>query len=357
MTMATHFSAERISATLARARAFWRGEWSGPLVSIYHQPTYRQEPDAERMVAGAVDCIRRDGAGGEPDILPTFWPDFGTVSTAAMWGGKRIPATDGGSPHIEPVGASVTELLALTPCVYEESDFQRGAALYRQVCDRLGTGEVWTRTPDFQGPMNTLALLMDQTDLMCALYDEPEAVKVMLARITDTLIATVRRYIDDVGVDRMIGNSWPFVILPADMGICITQDYMPLLGPEVYLDFEVPELRRIAEAFGGLCIHCCGTYGRHLRTLRDPALKVLGLEMFVPPTPPARVHEVFGPDIVYIPNLGPGAETQYKDWFDFVPHLASSRYPDVRWWIATCHEWVDAARLHAAVAAAWGPAA
>lgn len=72
--MATGFSAERIAATLTHARPFWRGEWSGPLVSIYHQPTYRQEPNAE-------------------------------------------------------------------------SDFRRGASLYRQVCERLGTADVWTRTP------------------------------------------------------------------------------------------------------------------------------------------------------------------------------------------------------------------
>ena len=61
----------------------------------------------------------------------------------------------------------------------------------------------------------------------------------------------------------------PYVSLPAELGVCLTQDYMPLLGPEIYRVFELPRLKRIAEAFGGVYIHCCGEYARHLPALRD----------------------------------------------------------------------------------------
>jgi hypothetical protein len=343
--MGTGFTAGRIEETLARARAFWRGERRGGLVSVYTAPDYRQNPDPEAMVARACECIRADGASAEENILPCFWPDFGTVTTAAQWGGRIIPPAPGQCIHIEPAARRAEDLAALQPCAYEASDFHRAALLYRRVCERLGTDEVFVRLPDYQGPLNTLALVLDQEELMCSFYDKPDLIHAMLGRVTDVLIESVRRFAADVGPHRLIGGIWPFVILPADMGVVMTEDYLPLISPEAYREFGLPCAKRIADAFGGLWIHCCGRYAPHLPTLRAGGFRIWGLEAAYPQTPVWDVHAVFGEDIAYLVGVSPDGTQEFPTVVEYARAIAERPCARARFWFCTCHGWCDAAAL------------
>ena len=348
------FAGDRIARARERFRAFWLGEDPRAVVSIYEPPAYRQEPDADRMVAGAVAAIEADLAGGEEEILPCFWPDFGTISTAKMWGGKVMPPRDAGCIHIEPAARSVAELEGLSPCAFEESDFQRAIDLYRRVCDRLGTGDVFVRTPDFQGPMNTLALVLDQTELLCGLAEAPDAIHAMLDRVTDVLVASVRRFCDEVGPEKVVGNIWPYVCLPATMGVCLTQDYMPLLGPGHYAEFELPRLRRIAEAFGGVFIHCCGTYRQHLANLRRGNFRIWGLEFAYPQMTPMDAYAVFGDEIAYLVGVSPDGEARFPTIVDYARYLATTECARARFWFAACRGVVDVEELRRVVTSGFG---
>lgn len=341
----TGFSEERIEQTLAKARAFWAGESSEPMVSIYHQPDYRQEPDDETLVAKAVACIQQDGAGGWPEILPTLWADFGTVSTAAMWGGTIIPPQGERCIHIEPVANDLETLADVALRPYEETDFARAERLFEQVCQRLGTDRVFVRTPDFQGPMNTLALLVEQEELICGLIEEPELAHQTLGQVTDVLIERYDRFYRTIGHDRLVGNIWPYLILPGDLGVAITQDYMPLLSPDLYETFEVPQLKRIADHFGGVFIHCCGTYRQHLPVLARAELNLLGLECFHPQMTPSELWEVFGDDIAYLVNVSADGAEEFPSIIDFARHLATQPCANARFWFASCHEWADGREL------------
>jgi hypothetical protein len=345
----TNFSPDRIEETLARMRAFLAGDERGPLLSLYHEPTYRQEADEETMLAEAAAVIRKDGASPEPDILPVFAPDFGTVSTAAVYGGRRIRPRDGGNVHIEPAADSVAALAALTPAPFEETDYGRAVALYRRLCERLETAAVYLRTPDFQGPMNTLALLVDQTELLCALYEEPAAVHAALDRVTDMLIAYTRRFRDEVGAEKVVGNIWPYVCLPDGKGVALTQDMLPLLSPDLYATFELPRLARIAAAFGGVYIHCCGRYGGHLPALAAAEMEILGLEVHHPETTAAEICEHFGDRVAITPYVAPSGATEFPDLPAFVRSLGAATCRAGRYWFCACHEWGDTAALKRAV--------
>jgi hypothetical protein len=353
-TTGTGFGKDRIDRALRRFRAFLNGESREPILSVYHNPVYRQEADPETMVAKACEVIRADGASGEPDILPTFIPDFGTISTAALYGGRRIPARHGGNIHIEPIARRLQDLERITPCPFEESDYQRAIDLYRKVCERLGTDNVFVRTPDFQGPMNTLGLLMDQTALICGLYDDPDMLRSVLSRITDTLIAYNQRFLDAVGADKVVGNIWPYTVLPGGMGIALTQDFMPLLNTELYAQFELPLLKRIADHFGGVWIHCCGVFAHHLRTLRDGGFKIWGIELHYPETPPKDVFEVFGHDIAYLPYVTPRGQREFPTLAAFYRSLSGQDLTEGRFWICACHEWCDVSELRRAVQETFG---
>jgi hypothetical protein len=332
------FSKDRIARTLRRARDFWHGVERGPMFSLLAAPGYRQEPDPDRMVEQACEVIRRDAASGAEDVLPTFFPDFGTVSTSALYGGRRIPGRDGGGVHIEPVVRNLRDLEKLAPCAFEQSDYQLAIDLYRRVCERLESDQVFIRTPDFQGPMNTLGLLMDQTDLLCALYEEPDLVHRALERITETLIAFNDRFRREVGPDKVVGNIWPYTIQPEGCGVAITQDFMPLLGPDLYARFELPLLKRIADHFGGVFIHCCGKYASHLQNLRSGGFKIWGLEMHWPETKIDEIHAVFGDEIAYVPYVAPTGAKEHPALDSFVRSLKGRPCARARFWFSVTDE-------------------
>lgn len=337
------------ATTLARAAAYWRGERTGPELSVVAEPTYRQmldcqQPNLAAVADAAAVVCRADAANGEPLVLPCVYSDFGTISTARLYGGKVLPPRDGGKIHIEPVAHCVEQLASLRAAPFEESDFQLALDLWRAVCARLDTDQVWLRTPDFQGPMNTLALVLDQQELLAALYDEPAAIHAALASITTTLIDYHQRLRRAVGPDRVLGSIWPYTILPAALGASLTQDMMPLLSPDLYRDFEIPCLQRIAAAFGGLQIHCCGTYTQHLPALRDSGLPILGLEFHHPFTKFADIHRIFGDRIVYVPYLF-GECKDYPDTPAFAADLLRQGTSRTRFWFATAQGWGDTAAL------------
>lgn len=343
------FSQERIDRTLRKFEDFWHGRSNEPMVSIYNQPVYRQVIDPDTMVAQAVECIRKDAAGGEEEILPCFWPDFGTISTAQIWGGKVIPPPQDGYIHIEPIAYTPGDLKNLRPLLFEKTDFQRAIDLYRCVQKQYGTGPLFVRTPDLQGPMNTLSLIMDQTELMCAVYDAPEVIHAALDHITDILIEYLSRYIRIIGPGMVIGNSWPFISLPASLGISITQDYMPLLGPEIYAEFELPRLKRIADTFGGVWIHCCGVYKQHLQTLRHGNFKIWGLELAYPQMKVQEVYDIFGNDIAYLVGISPDGEAEFPNIIDYARYLSTQPCARGRFWFASCQEWTDGKELRKVV--------
>lgn len=342
------------SKALAACAAFWRGEQTGPLVTVVAEPSYRQlfdhaNPNLESVADAAVAAIQADAASGEAYVVPTLYADFGTISTAKLYGGTVIPPPENGNVHIEPVVRNPDDLASLQACPFEASDFQLAIDLYHLVCDRLGEDKLYLRTPDFQGPMNTLALVMDQQELLMGMYTEPDAIHAALDSITSTLIAYHLRLRRELGGGQIIGGIWPYTFLPEDMGAAITQDMMPLLGPDLYRDFELPCLRRIADALGGLQIHCCGRYAQHLRNLKESGIPILGLEFHHPFTAFTEIHHVFGDDIVYIPFLF-GECQDYADHDAFAADLLRQGTAETRFWFARTSDAGNVATLRDTIA-------
>ncbi len=341
-------SKETSSDLLSGFGEYWCGERQGPLVSIVTEPKYRQifdhfKPNLEQVADAAAAGIRADLESGV-NVLPTLYCDFGTISTAKLYGGRILPPPEEGCVHIEPVAQTTADLEALTPCAFEDSDFQLALDLYGLVCDRLDTNDVYLRTPDFQGPLNTLALVMDQQELLMAMYTDPTPIHTALDRITTTLIDYHQRLRRELGGGKVIGSIWPYTFLPEDLGASITQDMLPLLSADSYREFELPCLQRIAQAFNGVQIHCCGKYAQHLPALRASGMAIRSLEFHHPFTPFQEIHAVFGDDIVYIPYLFSECD-DYQDYLAFAKDLLAQGTGTTRFWFAQAAEWTDGAAL------------
>ncbi len=307
-------------------REYWSTYKPRAVLTVVPERTYAQKPP-ERMLAEAEEVLARWEASGA-NLPPAFFADFGTISMPASWGGT-VRIGDQGNPYIAPAAESIDEALELRPCVCPHAE--PAVEIYHELRRRTGIESLGFKTPDFQGVLNTAAMVCRQEQLLVAMYEQPDKVHRFLDAVCDHLISTVRTLRDRAG--RLDGNIWPYVWVPDDVGVCLTEDLMPLLSPEMYRDFGLPYLGRMAEEFGGVFIHCCGRWGRHAANLAESGINILGAEFHHPFTTAAELCEHL-PGVVLTPYLADFAGHDYENYAEFVLDVIETSRPTNPVWIA-----------------------
>ena len=266
--------------------------------------------------------------------LPTFFADFGTISTAKYWGGKPRFDSTGDNIFVDPVADSVKEALAIAPLPIDHPDMDatRAIQLYRAACEKLNTQSLWLRMPDFQGPLNTSAMVGDQEEFLVEMYTNPYGVHEFLARVTDLLVQYAR-YFHENTQKKVCGFIWPYTFFPCDLGISLTEDMMPLLSPELYQQFGIPCIEKLSREFGGLHIHCCGDWGRHAPVLKQCKANIVAMEFHYPFTKMSEI-ECLAPDTVLIPYISLDKQDDYASVTDYYEFLLASTDNTHRFWFA-----------------------
>lgn len=317
-------------------REFWNGR--GRVMATLFAP----EPDC-RQIFDVDECVERNLGNLEAQIelsglrLPIVMVDFGTISTAKYWGGDVIYPKDAAERvFIEPAATTIDEALALEPRAVDdpEMDGAKAARIFASVSEAAGSDDLWLRTPDMQGVLNTAGLVMDQEELFMAMYEEPDKVHRFLGRVADHLVDLLD-YLKRSTDGRICGNIWPYTYLPADMGVSFTEDLMPLLSADNYKKFGIPHVERFSREFGGVHIHCCGKWGHHAENLKRSAARIRAVEFHHPFTtaeelapladeavliPYAsfdRPETTFGSLVEYYDHLLDSTPTRYRYWFPF----------------------------------------
>jgi hypothetical protein len=322
---------------LEKVRNFWRGE-GRYLVSLSPSfESYRQTFNDEVMLEKAPRNLSYQA--GLPGIqLPSFYADFGTISTAKYWGGGFHFDSTGGNIFIDPVAQTLDEALKLNPRRVDdpEMDGGRGLRLYKQLCQSLQTDALWLRSPDMQGTLNTAGLVLNQEQLMVDLYAEKAKVHAFLEKVSDFLIEYAL-YLRTQSGGKVCGNIWPDTFIPDACGVSFTEDLMPLLSAKMYREFGIPYLRKFQTALGRLLIHCCGDWGRHARNLSEAALDLLAMEFHYPLT---RIEELepLAEQAVFIPYILLFRQEQFESAAAYYRHLIENTPDKFRFWFACTEE-------------------
>lgn len=328
------FPLELLAARRAQVSAFWAGEIRALASCTSSHRSYRQLGEVAAMAA----CIR-ENLSHQATLpgcnLPCIHADFGTVSTARHWGG-RIRLGAEGKPHIEPVAEDPEAILALTPrpVAAPDQDAARGLALLDAARAQLDdhAGELWLRSPDMQGTLNTAALICEQTSFMLAMHDRPDLVHRLLDRVCEVLIS-YQDHLRSAVPGRLAGNIWPWTVLPPGSGVALTEDYMPLLGVDGYRDFGIPYLARLAHRYGGVQIHCCGRWGRHVPTLLASGIRIRAVEFHHPFTTLAEVLPLAEAGAALVPFFNDRDQPGADPWH-FYQELLRTAPPWARFWFA-----------------------
>lgn len=333
----------RYDADLQRIHAFWRGQGRA-LVSLYPSSVaYRQVFDDDRVLKAVPTQLK--AMGQLPGVsLPTFWPDYGTVTTAKYWGCTPRFDSTGGNIFVDPLVRRIDETEGLKPKAIDDPDQDAAHAIrmFKHLQEQFNTDRLWLRSPDMQGPLNTAVQVMQQEELFMAMYEEPEKVHAFLERVTRFLI-DYARYLRAGSDNRVLGNIWPYSLFPAEYGVSFTEDIMPLISADAYAEFALPCLHRLADAFGGIHIHCCGQYGRHVQALVEAKLPIRAMEFHHPFTRVEQLLPLAERGTVLIPYLNAEHNKgEYADTFAFYRHLLQTTGDRVRFWFAIPDDSADA---------------
>ena len=321
------------NSTIDRVRRFWAGQ--GRCVASM-TPGGRLRPRQDLTDAEWLATWRRGLAEQAhwPGLnVPSIFPDFGTVSVPRHWGGAVTYAADSGNPYIQPVAQTVAEALAVRPRPVHDSgmDAARAVRLYQA----LGA-DAWFRTPDMQGTLNTAGMVVQQEELLMGMVSEPELVRTFLDQVSDFILELWQWQRRECG-DRLCGNIWPYTFFPADLGISLTEDLMPLLSPALYAEFGIPVLQKINRVAGGLQIHCCGEWGRHAPALAAAGLRLRAIEFHFPFT---KIEELapLADGTVFVPYIALDKQTRFRSLVEYWRWLLNETDDRHRFWFASCED-------------------
>jgi hypothetical protein len=190
------------------------------------------------------------------------------------------------NPFARPIIFSARDLAKLKPPKLENSSlmeiFEFGHKLHAAAPDAL------IQLPDIQSPLDIAALIWDKADFFMAMYDEPRAVRDLIAMTHGLLTGFLDLWFRTFGKEFIA--HFPDYYMP--WGITLSEDEIGSLSAELCREFSLPTLRDLSAHFGGrIGIHCCANAKHQWENLKSiPGLVLLNL---IQPDPVAREASVY----------------------------------------------------------------
>jgi hypothetical protein len=282
---------------LERCRAFWHGT-SGVLV-------YRRMRVGPCFSYGCRDMgeslrWQLGGLAASMDFesdLPNFLePWYGIGVVASAFGGEYFWAP-GQPPAMRPQFQSVEQALAYAAQPVAATHIGRHTLRMIEYFIEQTGGRLPISLTDTQSPWNIAYNLLDTSQLMLELLDNPTGVQTLLARLSHMLVEFTHEQL------RLIGESivWPghgFGSSRQFKGLAIGDDNASLVSDDVYGRLIAESFLSTGRPFGGTAFHSCGNWSKKTPMVRRmPGLKVVDAA-FSPetdprPNPAAVFRDVF----------------------------------------------------------------
>ena len=250
----------------ARLRRFWaRKPAEGRLPYVVWDMRLRQEwpaspPEYTPLQHGLIWQLRvmAEHAAWDDDFLPTFSPGlvqatipayFGAVEMKTDQAVKVVPMI----PEEEPGKAWSLPEIGYPP----DSHGGRLLASMRYM-RQLSGGALPISEADMQGPVSVAGHLWDVQGLLTAFYAAPDAVRHLLGRTAQAVIAFLRLMREAVDGHWSPCHCFPCIWMPPDAGVCLSEDLLAVISPDSTREFMNPALDQVGREFGGVLAHTCG---------------------------------------------------------------------------------------------------
>jgi len=259
---------------LERCHAFWKAE-SGVLVWRRMRSaevfTYGcKEMNASlKLQLGALQKSMEYKADVPNFLVP--WYGIGTVASAFgadyIWKEKQAPA-------IRPRFKSVKEALEHAPMPVSESRIGRHTLEMIDYFVEKTRGRVPMSLTDTQSPLNIAGNVVDMSGFFIGMFDDPEAVKMLLQRLADLLMEFTQPQIDRIG-DALVWPGHGYSSCRGFEGLGMSDDNALMISGEQYLEFAGSAVEYLGNSFNGFAFHSCGNWSDRVEAIK----KIPGLRM------------------------------------------------------------------------------
>jgi uroporphyrinogen-III decarboxylase len=118
---------------------------------------------------------------------------------------------------------------------------------------------------DCQGPLTTALSVVGYDKFCYWMHDYPHEIHTLMDKVTEALIQWVK-YQKKISEIPDEGEAYPLGVRVPDGygGAWLSDDDAVIMGADLYREFVVPYNSKFLQAFGGGCIHFCGTAPQHI---------------------------------------------------------------------------------------------
>jgi len=276
--MISNFTIERWNFIENAAKKWWTGELSGPWLQgmVYGAPSELEEPELYRhpdkdYIIGMQGPIYDFNVPAVKVVeafeyelstrqylgygAPIFWPNFGPGSLASALTETLIPQQRKGTVWFHannPINLEnwVVKFDHLTPY------FRRKTEIYKLMSERWGN-QIQISAPDFGGVMDVLVSFRHNENLLMDLYDNPDSVKSAVSQLHNAWFEAFDA-IDSIIINNNHGKTaWDGFFFPGSQFI-LQCDFCAMIGPELFQEFVLPELKVVAAKFDFATYHLDG---------------------------------------------------------------------------------------------------
>jgi hypothetical protein len=302
---------ERIARSKARLKAVWELKRPPDRIPFVFGwlPPETEEPELgvwegtctnEESLGVQLESII-DRAALDDDYVPALFPGCrqGTIPTA--YGAEE--ERNGKHMWVKPMLRDAKDVYELG-----RPDFTReGVAaefLERVRFFRAATqGRMPIQLADMQGPLDLASNMWGSEPLLEAMYTDPDAVHHLLQMMTDAFIDFARLLQEAAEGDLIPIHCLPIVWMPPERGMALSEDLVVLVSPKLYKVFGRPYNEQIADTFGGVVIHSCGSTEHNLEILAGTR-HLMGVNLSVTETALPAIVDALGKNAVALTHFG-----------------------------------------------------
>lgn len=197
----------------------------------------------------------------DTDYTPYFEYSFmGEALIATMFGAEQVV-----NVHHQPftrgrVLKDIDELDKLPERIDPVNDGW-GKRLFELIdrCMDATHGDIPVCVCDHQSPYGIATKIMENENLMLALYDDPDAAHRFLQIVTNAIIDTTDAIVKRVGEENVVFNLRTGVP-GTETGFIMWDDYVSVISPAMHKEFCTPYNIQLFDKYGRGHLHTCGPY-------------------------------------------------------------------------------------------------
>jgi len=157
---------------------------------------------------------------------------------------------------------------------------------------------------DMQGPFSVASQIWGVEEFLIAIYDCPDEVNYLIQKCTDTIIKYFNLMLEAVEGDLIPMHCFPLMWFPKEKGVAVSEDLAAVVSPTMIREFVRPYLEQIAEKFGGVVMHSCGSINHIVKELNQ-VKGMVGINCSSTETDIEMMSEDLNPNYVLITHHSP----------------------------------------------------